>query len=276
MAPTASISTSAPEGSAATSTVDRAGGRSRPLPASSRMAPRFAITCSVCSAIVSPTISLPPGRTASWPETKTRSATRIAWEYGAPWNGAGALSVRMTDLSATVLLSVLGQRLSQGGAERLEDRVEHVLGLLALDQPDVEGEPRLVRELVEEAGDDVGAEAGHSRGGEVDVRDEQRPARGFQHHLGERLVREGVTGTGAPCAFRAERPRDRDPERPAAGHRLGGRATRRRLQLEVQPSRVRDEPEQVVEHRDSGRDRRRARAREADARPRASGPGGGH
>ena len=72
---------------------------SSPLPASSRIARRFANTCSVCSSIVPPVSSLSPGRSESWPETNTRSPQRIACEYGAPWNGAGAASVRTTVFS---------------------------------------------------------------------------------------------------------------------------------------------------------------------------------
>src|SRR5207248_1730681 len=97
---TASISTSAPEGSFATWNVERAGGalptcraytsfipakssrlcrntvvftiRSSELPAASRIARRLANTCSVCSAMPPGTSWLSPGRSASWPETKTR------------------------------------------------------------------------------------------------------------------------------------------------------------------------------------------------------------
>src|ERR671937_480705 len=101
------------------------------------MARRFANTCSVCGPISPPMSSDSPGRSASWPETKTRSPTRIACEYGAPWNGAGAASVRTTSFSATAHPARLGER----DAEGLEDRLEHVLRVLALDQPDVQRQP---------------------------------------------------------------------------------------------------------------------------------------
>ena len=39
-----------------------------------------------------------PGRRESWPETNTSPFALIACEYGAPWNGAGAFSVRTTSL----------------------------------------------------------------------------------------------------------------------------------------------------------------------------------
>src|SRR5690349_25106197 len=122
----ASISTRAPDGSFATSTVDRAGGVaptcfaytsfmpakssrfcrktvvltswSSDEPASSRIARRFAKTCSVCGVIPPSTIALSPGRRPSWPETNTNPLALIACEYGAPWNGAGAVSVRTASL----------------------------------------------------------------------------------------------------------------------------------------------------------------------------------
>src|SRR3990170_6860212 len=137
----ASISTSAPEGSFPTSTVERAGGcaptraaytsfipakssrrcrktvvftsLSSELPGASRIAARLENTCSVCSWIVSPAIPLPSGRRPSCPAVKTSSPTTIAWLYGAPWNGAGAASVRMTDFSGMRVLSAL--RLAGGG-----------------------------------------------------------------------------------------------------------------------------------------------------------------
>src|SRR5215470_2382391 len=70
--------------------------RSRPLPAASRMARRLAKICSVCSPAVAPVSAVSPGLRAIWPETKTRPSTLIPCEYGAPWSGAGALSVRTT------------------------------------------------------------------------------------------------------------------------------------------------------------------------------------
>jgi len=54
------------------------------VPASSRIARRFAKTCSVCSPIVLPVSDLSPGFSESWPETKTKPLAAIACEYGAP------------------------------------------------------------------------------------------------------------------------------------------------------------------------------------------------
>ena len=67
-------------------------------PASSRMAWRFCMTCSVCSSMPPSTTSCVSGSMPSWPETKTSSPKLIPCEYGAPWNGAGARSVRTTSL----------------------------------------------------------------------------------------------------------------------------------------------------------------------------------
>src|SRR5438105_658080 len=67
------------------------------------MALRLAKTCSVCSATVAPVSALSPGRSAIWPETKTRLSTRTAWEYGAPCSGAGAFSVRIANFFAMMV-----------------------------------------------------------------------------------------------------------------------------------------------------------------------------
>src|SRR6266702_6660747 len=105
---------------------------SSPDPASSRIARKFAKTCSVCSSIDPPEGSLSPGFSASWPETKTKPLATIACEYGAPWNGAGAASVRTTVLSA--IDRSLVRRLRERHAQRLEDRLEDMLRLGAVQQ----------------------------------------------------------------------------------------------------------------------------------------------
>src|SRR5579871_1924542 len=142
--------------------------RSRLVPAASRIALRLAKTRSVCSSIVPASIAWSPGLSASWPETKTKPPAAIAWEYGAPWKGAGAASVRTTDFSLTAgSLSLAG--LGQGGAERLEDRLEHVPAVGAVEEADVQDEARAVGEQLEEAPRDVGAEAADARLRQVDV-----------------------------------------------------------------------------------------------------------
>src|SRR5947209_2305584 len=139
--------------------------RSRPEPASSRIARRFANTCSVCSSIEPPGSSLSPAFNASCPETKTKPFARIACEYGAPWNGAGAASVRTTFLSAT--LSSLSARVRQRDAERLEDRFQHMLRVRPVQEPHVQVDTRALGEPLEEPARDVGAEARDARFGQV-------------------------------------------------------------------------------------------------------------
>src|SRR2546430_1400418 len=119
------------------------------------------------------------------------SPARIACEYGAPWKGAGAFSVRITDFISVAigLLSSAGTAaLRQRNAERLEDRLQHVLGVPALDQADVERQARPFGELGEKSGDEIGRETADTHIREIDVRDEQRPARGLEHDVGQRLV----------------------------------------------------------------------------------------
>src|SRR5215213_739022 len=254
--------------------------RSRPLPASSRIAARFASTCSVCSPIVSPIISCPPGSSASWPDTNTSPPATIACEYGAPWKGAGACSVRTTVLSAIGLLSVPGHRAAQRRAKRLEDRLDDVLRLLAVDEADVERQAGRARKLVEEARDHVGADAPDAGGGQVDVRHDQRPPRGFEDDLGERLVGGGVTRAVADGPLVGERVRKRLAERAAARRGLRDRAAGSDLELEVEAPIAREQSEQVVEDGNPGRHRRLAGAGESDAHPGlsgfASGLGRGH
>src|SRR5206468_445725 len=102
---------------------------------------------------------------ATWPDTKTKPFAAIACEYGAPRNGAGAASVRTTVLSATC--SSFARRLRQGDAQRLEDRLEHVLRLRAVQQPDVQRQACAFREPLEEPARDVGSEAADAGLGEA-------------------------------------------------------------------------------------------------------------
>src|SRR4051794_25229845 len=269
---TASISTSAPEGSFATSTVERAGGRSptcdaytefipwkssrfcrktvvltslsRPVPASARIAARFAKTCSVCSSIVPPESSLSPGFSASCPETKTKSPARIACEYGAPWKGAGADSVRTTVLSATLVsFGVAGLR--QRYAERLEDRIENVLRVGAVQQAHVERDARRLGEPVEKSPGDVGAEAADPRVREVDVRDEQGAVGALEHHARERLRRRHHRP--AVTAPLAQRTGQRTAERAAGLGDLGLRGARLDLEGDVEAGVLHEPLEQPVE-----------------------------
>src|SRR5258708_30759292 len=103
----------------------------------------------------------------------TSSPARIAWEYGAPWNGAGAASVRTTVFSL-ISCSFGRTGLRQRNAERLEDRIQHVLRVLAVQEADVERQAGPLGEPLEEATCDVRAKAPDTRLREVDVPDEQR------------------------------------------------------------------------------------------------------
>src|SRR5215471_6494274 len=135
--------------------------RSRPLPAASRIAPRFLNTCSVCSSIVVPITSPCAGSSASCPDTNTSPFAEIACEYGAPWNGAGAPSVRTTVLSATI--SSFVRRLREGNAQRLEDRLEDVLRVCAVEQAHVQRDTGALGEAFEELPRDVGRQAADAR-----------------------------------------------------------------------------------------------------------------
>src|SRR5689334_1945585 len=161
--------------------------RSRPLPAASRIARRFANTCSVCSSMPAAAISLSPGFNASWPDTKTSPFAAIACEYGAPWNGAGAASVRTAVLSTRS--SFGSARLGERDAERLEDRLEHVLRIGSVQKPDMQRHARPLGELLEEAACDVRAETADARLRQVDVRDEQRDFRRLEDDARECLRR---------------------------------------------------------------------------------------
>ena len=186
------------------------------MPASSRIALRFAKICSVCSPIV-PEIAVSPGFRPSWPETKTKPPAAIACEYGAPWNGAGAASVRTTRLvaHATCLLSLA--RLGQGGAERLEDRLEHVTAVGAVEKAHVQDEPRVLGQHLEEPPRDVGPEPADAGLRQVDVRHEERLVARLEHHVGERLrrgERAGAVASRVLCPQRAcERVADRGRRR---------------------------------------------------------------
>src|SRR5947209_20165968 len=59
--------------------------------------------------------------------------------------------------------------LGQGDPECLEDRLENVLGILALDQPDVQRQAGAGGELAKEVGDEIGSEPADARLREVDV-----------------------------------------------------------------------------------------------------------
>src|SRR6185312_11760718 len=77
----------------------------------------------------------------------------------------------------------------QGNSQRLEDRLQHVLRIRALDQADVQRQSCALRQLAQERGDDVAREAGDAGVAEVDVRDHEWAAGGLDRDVSKRLVR---------------------------------------------------------------------------------------
>src|SRR5918992_462974 len=224
---------------------------STPLPASSRIAARLRNTCSVCSWIVSPTISVCPGSSASWPETNTRSPARIACEYGAPWNGAGAFSVRTTVFSA-IGYSVLSRgaaRLGEGDPKRLEDRLQDVLRIVAVDEANVQGQTGTHGEFVQETRNEVGAEAADVLCGEVDVRDDERPAGGLERDVCERLVRGNRRASVAADPLGPQQTRERLPEGAPGRGELRLRRSGSNLERQIERRVCRQELEQPVHDR---------------------------
>ena len=205
-----------------------------------------------------------PGFRPSWPETKTKPPAAIACEYGAPWNGAGAASVRTTRLVAhrrLLSLACLGQR----GAEPLEDRLEHVTAVGAVEEPHVEHEPRVLGEHLEEAARDVGAEPADAGLREVDVRDEERLVARLEHDGGERLRRRHGAGAVTACALGPQRPGERVPERRRRGVDLGLRVARLDVEDEIEPRGLGEAREQPVEDGKPRLDRRVAVPVDVDA-----------
>src|SRR6476620_515569 len=134
----------------------------------------------------------------------------MAWEYGAPWNGAGAFSVLITMLS--VIRSVLSWAgsacLREGNAQRLEDRLEHVVGIGTVDQADVERQRRAFDHLAEERGDEVGGHPAQPRLGEIDVGNEQRSLAHLEGSVRERFGGRNDCRSVTGRALGAERLRE--------------------------------------------------------------------
>ena len=111
--------------------------------------------------------------------------------------------MRTTDFDsiAIVLLSpTRAAALRQRGAKPLEDRLQHVLSVAALDQAHMERQARPFGELSQEPGNEIGPEAADTHVREIDVGDEQRPSRGLESDLGKRLVgRDG--GRAVPARY---------------------------------------------------------------------------
>src|SRR5262245_45589299 len=214
-----------------------------------------------------PSTSRPSGVSPIWPAANTNPPVTIAWLYGAPWNGAGARSVRTAALSLMRFLpgSRTGSaRLGERDAERLEDRLEDVLRVRALDQPDVDDQACALGQAAQEPCGEVDPEAADPRGREVGVRGHERVARALEDDRRERLVRGHRPGAEAPGVHRIEEWPERPAERPAGLVHLGLRLVGRELEREVEASRGREQRDEVVEDRQAGLDARLA-AVEADA-----------
>ena len=87
--------------------------------------------------------------------------------------------------SPSVRLRCAGTR--QRSAERLEDRVEDVLGVISLEQTDVQRQDR--REALQEVTDDVRCQAADLSGRKIDVRHDERVVGHVERDMGERLTR---------------------------------------------------------------------------------------
>src|SRR5438067_12291971 len=243
--------------------------RSRLEPAASRIARRFAKTCSVCSPIAPPVSSLSPDFKASWPETKTKPLAALACEYGAPWNGAGADSVRTTVLSA--ICSSFACRLRECNAQRLEDRLEYVLRVGAVQQAHMQRDAGSVRELLEETPRDVRTQPADAGLREVDIRDEQRVVRRLEHDVRERFGRRHDREAVAASRLLPQRHGECAPEGAARPGHFGLGGVGLDLEREVEARIVRQAPQEVVEHRQPGLDACRARAVKLDANATPSG-----
>ena len=115
------------------------------------------------------------------------------------------------------------------------------------------------------------ARPGDPRVAEVDVRDDQRPPRGLDDDVRERLVRGHGGRAVAPDALLLERTGERLAERAARSRDLGLGVSGRDLEHEVEGRVLGQQPEQVVEHGQPGGDARLARAGHVDARVHAPG-----
>ena len=276
----ASISTSAPEGSAATSTVERAGGasptwrgvdlvhprevaeivrktvvltsRSRPLPASSRIALRFCID--LLGLLGDPLDQLLCRRAAARAGRRRRRGRppSIAWLYGAPWNGAGARSVRTTPSLPRVSFVLERGRDAAASAtpSALKIASSTCCVSVAVDQPDVQGSPA--------------ASASSSR------KRATRSPRAADARLREVDVRRRAAAGPRPRARRARAPRrpartpSRGPRTPSVRRRSASASPSARPAAATSASRVaRRRP------RARARSRRCARAGRAGGRARA-------
>jgi subtilisin family serine protease len=156
--------------------------------------------------------------------------------------------------------------LRQRDAERLEDRLQHVLRVTPLDQADVKRQAGALGELGQKPGDEVGREPADAHVGEIDVGHEQRPPGGLEGDMGERLVRRHDGGAVAARVAVVQGSRERLTERPAGGRDLGVRLLGGDLERDVERRMLGEECQEVVEDRNAGVDRCFAGAVDLDPR----------
>ena len=155
-------------------------------------------------------------------------------------------------LSATG--SSLVRCLRERHTQRLEDRLEHVLCVGAIEEPHMQRQPGALRKALEEAARDVRAESADARFCEIDVRNDERLVRDLQHdarkRLGRRHRREPKTG----CAVGPEWFRERAAERDTRLGHLSFRGAGLDLECKVELRIVSQPLEEPVEYRQAGLD----------------------
>ena len=109
----------------------------------------------------------------------------------------------------------------QSGAERLEDGLEDVARVLAVDQPDVKRQPRRLRERLEEARSEVAAEPSRARLGQIDVARDERPLRDLERDLGQCFLRRQERRAVSIGSVGAQQAGEGLAERPARFRNLG-------------------------------------------------------
>jgi hypothetical protein len=155
---------------------------------------------------------------------------------------------------------------TQRDAEALEDRFQHVLRVPPLDQADEQRQPGALGELGQEPGDKVCGEAPDAHVGEIDVGNEQRSARGLQGDLRQGLVGRHGRRPVTAHALAVQGVRERLTQRSACGRHLRIGLFRGHLEDDVERRVLGEEGQEVVEHRNSGLDRRSAGAADVDPR----------
>jgi hypothetical protein len=181
-------------------------------------------------------------------------------------------------LSATD--SSLVCRLRERYTQRLEDRLEHVLRIGAVEEAYVQRQAGTFCKALEEAACDVGAETADPRLREIDVRDDERLVRDLEHDACEGLSRRHRREPEAARAGGPKRLSERTAERDARLRHLSLRGARLDLEREVE-LRILGQPfEQAIEYRQASLDARGAFSAQFNANPasarRGHGESGGY